>query len=55
MLSMRNVRIWSDSRDGSPTVHLTFHMAKQRSKAKRLPLTRRVKREWAPLFVVLED
>ena len=55
MLSMRNVRIWSDARDGSPTVHLTFHMAKQRSKAKRLPLTRRVKREWAPLFVALED
>ncbi|WP_244272895.1 site-specific integrase [Burkholderia lata] len=54
MLNMRNVRIWHDAQDGLPTVHLTFHMAKQRGKAKQRPLTRRVKREWAPLFVALE-
>lgn len=54
MLSMRNVRIWHDAQDGLPTVHLTFHMAKQRGKAKRRPLTRRVKREWAPVFVALD-
>lgn len=53
MLAMRNVRIWQDAPDGPPTVHLTFHMAKQRSDSKRKPLTRRVKREWAPLFVAL--
>ena len=51
MLSMRNVRIWQDAPDGPPTVHLTFHMAKQKSNSKRKPLTRRVKREWAPIFV----
>lgn len=53
MLTMRNVRIWQDAPDGPPTVHLTFHMAKQRSDAKKKPLTRRVKREWAPIFVAL--
>jgi len=53
MLNVRNVRIWPDALDGLPTVHLTFHMAKQRSNAKRRPLTRRVKREWAVLFVEL--
>jgi len=51
MLTMRNVRIWEDAPDGPPTVHLTFHMAKQKNASKRKPLTRRVKREWAPLFV----
>jgi integrase len=53
MLGMRNVRIWQDAQDGPPTVHLTFHMAKQRSDSKRKPLTRRVKREWVSIFVVL--
>jgi integrase len=53
MLGMRNVRIWQDTPDGPPTVHLTFHMAKQQSNSKRQPLTRRVKREWAPLFASL--
>ncbi|WP_175828802.1 site-specific integrase [Burkholderia cepacia] len=53
MLPMRNVRIWHDASDGPPTVHLTFHMAKQRSESTRRPLTRRVKREWAPLLVEL--
>lgn len=53
MLTMRNVRIWQDAPDGPPTVHLSFHMAKQQSDSKRKPLTRRVKREWAPIFVAL--
>ncbi|MEX3920525.1 site-specific integrase [Paraburkholderia sp. BR10872] len=53
MIDMRNVRIWHDAPDGPPTVHLTFHMAKQRSVSKRRPLTRRVKREWAALFVAI--
>ncbi len=55
MLPMRNVRIWHDTPDESPTVHLTFHMAKQQSDSKRRPLTRRVKREWAPLFVAFNE
>ncbi|MCI0152291.1 site-specific integrase [Paraburkholderia sediminicola] len=54
MLHMRSVRIWHDAPGGPPTVHLTFHMAKQRSNSKRRPLTRRVKREWAPVFVALD-
>ncbi|QDQ82213.1 site-specific integrase [Paraburkholderia megapolitana] len=53
MLTMRNVRIWVDVPDEPPTVHLTFHMAKQKSDTKRKPLTRRVKREWAPILVAL--
>jgi integrase len=52
-LTMRNVRFWQDAPDGPPTVHLTFHMAKQQSDAKKKPLTRRVKREWAPILVAL--
>ncbi|WP_244097693.1 site-specific integrase [Burkholderia anthina] len=54
MLSLGNVRIWQDVPEGPPTVHLTFHMAKQRSDSKRKPLTRRVKREWAPIFVEID-
>ncbi|CAG9222840.1 Phage integrase family protein [Burkholderia vietnamiensis] len=54
MLRVRNVRIWTDLGDRLPAVHLTFHMAKQRSTAQCHPLTRRVKREWAPLFVELD-
>lgn len=51
MLDVRHVRIWNDEVYGHPTVHLTFHMAKQRSSGKRIPMTRRVKTEWTPLFV----
>lgn len=55
MLPMQNVRIWHDTTLGPPTVHLTFHMAKQRGTATRMPLPRRVKREWAPIFVELYE
>lgn len=54
MLAMRNVRIWSDGH-ATPTVHLTFHMAKQCGDSRRHALTRRVKREWVPIFVALHD
>ncbi|OAE50063.1 integrase [Achromobacter xylosoxidans] len=54
MLAERNVRIWQDVPEGPPTVHLTFHMAKQRSDSKRIPLTRRLKREWSPIFVAVK-
>lgn len=52
-LQMRDVRIWSNDGSDVPSVHLTFKMAKQRSASRSLPLTRKVKREWAPLFVEL--
>ncbi|KRB81049.1 site-specific integrase [Noviherbaspirillum sp. Root189] len=51
MLDVRHVRIWNDDISDYPAVHLTFHMAKQRGSGKRIPMTRRVKAEWAPLFV----
>lgn len=51
-LQMRDVRIWNND-DDTPAVHLTFKMAKQHSSSKSLPVTRKVKREWAPLFIEL--
>ena len=53
MLDSRHVRIWHDEVDDDPTVHLTFHMAKQRGNKTRISLTRRVKREWVQIFVQL--
>ncbi|MCO4856472.1 site-specific integrase [Herbaspirillum sp. WGmk3] len=53
MLDSKHVRIWHDGTDADLTVHLTFHMAKQRGKKTRISLTRRVKREWACIFVYL--
>lgn len=53
MLEMRNIRIWNDSEDKAPAVHLTFTMIKQRSAKRVLPMVRRVKSDWAPLFVEL--
>ncbi|WP_199538415.1 tyrosine-type recombinase/integrase [Duganella sp. BJB475] len=55
MLDVRHVRIWQDGVDPDPTIHLTFHMAKQRGKESRIPLPRRVKREWACIFVHLQS
>lgn len=54
-LKMRNVRVWREAPDDLPTVHLTFHMAKQKDPARRKPLTRRVKREWAPILAALDE
>jgi len=51
MLQMCDVRIWSE--EDQPSVHLTFRMIKQRSGRKSYPLLRRVKHEWAPIFVEL--
>lgn len=55
MLQMRDVRIWADADNPSFSVHLTFRMIKQRSRNKALPLLRKVKREWAPLFIELYE
>jgi len=50
-LSVRDVRIWDDDGEKIPAVHLTFRMVKQRSPSKALPLTRKVKRDWAPIVI----
>jgi integrase len=49
LLTLRDVRVWSDGTDELPAVHLTFRMVKQRRGAAIKPLPRRVKREWAVL------
>ena len=53
MLQVRNIRVWKDGVDTLPAVHLTFMMIKQRTSRRVFPMVRRVKREWAPLFVEL--
>ena len=53
MLEMNGVRIWVDDLEKHPAVHLTFIMIKQRSGKRVFPMVRRVKRDWAPLFVEL--
>lgn len=52
-LKNRDVRIWHDSEHGYPAVHLTFEMIKQRNPSACLPLLRRIKRDWSPLFTEL--
>ncbi|MDO9421065.1 MAG: site-specific integrase [Herminiimonas sp.] len=54
MLDQRHVRIWNDEISNETTVHLSFHMAKQRGGKNRILLTRRVKREWVPIFTLLK-
>jgi integrase len=53
-LTVRNMRVWKGSADDRPAVHLTFHMAKQKTNTTRRPLTRRIKQEWAGLFLALQ-
>jgi integrase len=53
MLTVGDLRIWEVSNDEAPSVHLTFTMAKQRGSSTRIPLTRRVKQDWAPIFLAL--
>jgi integrase len=49
-LRKRDCEIRWSNEDGLPSVYLTFRMLKQRDPlASRLPLLRKVKREWAPL------
>lgn len=51
IIRKRDCSVRSSPEDGSPIVHLQFRMLKQRDPAvSRLPLLRKVKREWAPLF-----
>jgi hypothetical protein len=53
MLRVDQVRIWQETGDDLPAVHLTFTMIKQRSGMRVFAMVRKVKREWAPLFVEL--
>lgn len=52
-IAMRDVRIWEQTGDASPDVHLTFKMVKQRRESKAYPLKRQVKADWSPLVVLL--
>jgi len=51
MLRTKDVRIWEDDLDPNPAVHLTFYAIKQVNRGKVLPLRRKVKRAWGPIFV----
>lgn len=53
ILTMRDFRIWKDANTDLLAVHLTFKMIKQKIKSKAFPLTRRINRDWIPLFVEL--
>lgn len=55
MLQMRDVRIWNDIDGTLPSVHLMFKMVKQHSRTTALPLTRKIKHDWSPLFVELYE
>lgn len=46
-----DVRLYQVNNDTNPpAVHITFLKAKQRSMGKQLPMTRKIKREWCPIF-----
>lgn len=53
MLSVSDVRIWPNKLQQEQSVHLTFRMVKQRTRIKLKPLQRKVKYEWASIFVEL--
>jgi integrase len=53
-LNLRDVRVWQESgEDLSVSVHLTFHMVKQRTQSAGHPLLRKVKHQWAAIVVAL--
>ncbi len=52
-VTMRDIRIWQMSEAETPSVHITFKMAKQRRQSSAFPLTRRVKLEWSPMIALL--
>lgn len=56
MVRVRDCVVRQSHEDGSQIVHLTFRMIKQRDGSlSGMPLVRKVKREWAPLFRSLID
>jgi len=56
MIHMRDCKVRKSHEDQSVIVHLTFKMIKQRDASlSNLPLVRKVKREWAPLYARLME
>lgn len=54
MLRKRDCSVRASTEDGTPIVYLTFRTVKQQdAQASRLPLLRKVKREWASLLAAL--
>lgn len=54
VIRLRDCKVRISPEDQSSVVHLTFRMLKQRDDAiSKLPLIRKVKREWAPIFARL--
>ncbi len=51
-VNIQDIRVWQTS-DDDISVHITFYKAKQKSIRKALPLTRKVKNEWAIIVNVL--
>lgn len=51
MLKLQDVSLWEDTLGPTPAVHLIFQTIKQTDRGKVLPLRRKVKRDWAPVFV----
>ena len=54
MLTFRDMKVRREDVGMLASVHITFRMAKQRSSSAAKPLLRRVKLEWAPLFVEID-
>ncbi|MFA5824991.1 MAG: site-specific integrase [Gallionellaceae bacterium] len=52
-VTMRDMRIWQMSEAETPSIHITFKMAKQRRQSSAFPMTRRVKLEWSPMIALL--
>lgn len=52
---LSDVRIYTGSLADGPAVHITFLRAKQRSNINCLPMLRKIKREWAFIFVELHQ
>lgn len=51
MLRMRDVKTFDLQDNSISSVHLTFKKIKQRSQIKSIPLTRKVKHDWVPVFI----
>lgn len=47
---LSDVRLYQSGKNEPYAVHITFLKVKQRSSGKRLPMTRKIKREWCPIF-----
>lgn len=55
MLQLGQVRIWDDTGDEAPPVHLRFTMIKQQTAQRVFPMLRKVKQEWGPIFARLVE